>query len=311
MRFLKAGEERYRAIVEPPFRKLAAEFANLHLRNQIPSRSDLRALLTPDYPFGCKRVLLSDDFFPAMSQPHVELETRRIEKLGQQSVITAEGVEHVVDIILFATGFRSQNFTFGVDIVGLEGRSLQGIWRDHPRAYHGVVVEALPNFGMLYGPNTNLNHASVLLMIEAQARHLSAMIQAVHKARMVGIQLAIRPQPQKVEEYNRGLQDRLHKTVFVDPRCPSWYKAQDGRVVNNWPGTAIEYQRLLSTIDWDHFDTASSQKASITIRKKDKQPLQSVVEETSLFALTTNLKYFILSLFYGVVLAIHILQKKI
>lgn len=276
VQFLMVGEERHSAVKDPASGKIGAKFATKHMYNQIPSRPDLRAQMTPDYPFGCKRVLLSNNFFPAMDRPNVTLEIRPIERLGQRRVVVAGGAEHVIDNIIFATGFRSQNFASHISIAGLHGRTLQDIWRDHPRAYYGVAVEALPNFSMLYGPNSNLSHVSILLMIEAQVRYVGAMIEAVCEARMAGVHIAIRPQPQKVDKYNQDLQNTLRKTVFAVQSCTSWYKALDGTVVNNWPGTALEYQRLLSSIDWGDYDIDSSQPESKTIKRKTKQSLGSL-----------------------------------
>lgn len=116
--------------------------------NQHPSKPDLRAQMTPDYPFGCKGVLLSDNFFPAKDRPNVTLETRPIERLGQREYIVTGGAEHVIDNIIFPTGFRAQSLASHINVAGLHSRTLQDIWRDHPRAYYGVAVEALPNFSI-------------------------------------------------------------------------------------------------------------------------------------------------------------------
>lgn len=143
-----------------------------HLRRQIPEKrhAALRGKLIPSYAACCKRVLLSDTFFPALPGDNVTLETRPIECATAQG-IQVDGVEHKFDALVLATGFRAQAFLSHVPITGVWGRTLEHIWEPHgPHAYYGVTVNSLPNIGMLYGPNTNLSHVSVLLVIEAQTR---------------------------------------------------------------------------------------------------------------------------------------------
>ncbi|KAK3166905.1 hypothetical protein OEA41_010030 [Lepraria neglecta] len=226
-------------VVDQRARKMGAQFSKDFLTRQLPFDPDLRARLTPSYPFGCKRVLLSDDFYSAISLAHVALETRPIEYITKSGVqIKSEEVPF--DTVIFATVFQAQNYFNHIEISDESGgNNISRDWRRDPlRPLQGVAVEDLPNFAMLYRLNTNLSHVSVMLMIEAQARYISAMVRVVQETADIGHSLAICPKPQAAAEYNDRLQAWLEKT-FAHPECRSWYKADNGLVTNNWPGTAI------------------------------------------------------------------------
>lgn len=126
------------------------------MRAQLPNRPDLWEVLTPNYSPGCKRVLLSDDYYPTLGKEHVHLETRPIQRITETGIETADGEMKEFDLIVAATGFRTVEFMHPIQIKGANGRSLSDIWKDGAMAYYGVTVEDLPNFAMLYGPNTNL-----------------------------------------------------------------------------------------------------------------------------------------------------------
>ena len=247
---LDEQDARHAMVVDNDVRALGEEFSKDYLASQVPSNSNLRAQLTPSYPFGCKRVVLADEFYLALNQEHVILETRPIECITRDG-IRVEGTATPFDLLIFATGFKAQTFLNHIEITDESGRALCA---DGLRAYQGVVLENLPNFAMLYGPNTNLSHVSVMLMIEAQARYISAIIRVVHEATQAGRSLAICPKPQAVARYNNALQKALKKTVFTSSGCTSWYKAEDGTVTNTWPGTARQYQKELSVLNWEDYD---------------------------------------------------------
>ena len=265
IRCLVMGDQRYLALENEPLAEIGAKYAKLHLQQQIPHNPKLRAALIPRYPFGCKRVLLSDDFYPTLSQHNVTLETRPIEKIGPTEITVVGGHSHDVDAIIFATGFQAQNFCRHIKVKGLGSRTLDEIWTPHPHALNGVTVEDLPNFGMLYGPNTNLAHVSVLPMIEAQSRYISEMAKTILDSNS---QFAICPKRASVNRYNRQIQDQMQKTAFTHSGCTSWYKAEDGTVVNVWPGTAVEYQTLLSSIDWNDYNIVGGQKTQAQLQGK-------------------------------------------
>lgn len=219
------------------------------MREQLPGREDLWQKLEPKYFVGCKRVVISDDYFPVFSRDNVALETGRIEKFTERGIAIEgkKGEEEEYDIIICATGFRTLEFMYPIDVTGSSGLSLASIWgKGGSRALYGVTVESLPNFAMLYGPNSNLGHSSIILMIESQSRYINALIKEVLKARVGGGggSLVIMPKKRRVEEYNEVIQAKLQKMSFADPNCASWYKTKDGLITNNWSGTVIEYQKV-------------------------------------------------------------------
>lgn len=228
------------------------------LEAQLPNRPELWEKLTPKYPTGCKRIIISDDIFPALGRSNVTLETNAIETITPKGIKVRGKDEYEFDLIVLATGFRTVDFMYPLQIIGRNGRSLSEIWDGHARALYGVTVEDLPNFGMLYGPNTNLGHNSIILMIEVQSRYITRMINTVLTARERGATVALIPRTRKVKEFNDEIQDILGKTSFADPRCNSWYKTENGTVTNNWWGTAVDYQKTLSVIDWDDYEREGS-----------------------------------------------------
>ncbi|EEH42256.2 uncharacterized protein PADG_07076 [Paracoccidioides brasiliensis Pb18] len=222
------------------------------LKRQLPNRPDLWEKFIPNYPVGCKRTIISDDYFPTFLRSNVHLETTPIDHITKNGIQVA-GIEHEFDLIVLATGFRTVEFMHPIQVYGSEGRSLSDIWADGARALYGVTVEALPNFAMLYGPNTNLGHNSIILMIEAQARYIQALVRAVLTARQRGGSLAILPDPKRVEGFNAEMQRVLATTSFAHPNCQSWYKRADGKITNNWSGTVVEYQKVLDRVNWGDF----------------------------------------------------------
>ena len=250
------------------------------IRTTFPSDSPedkrMREVLTPGYAIGCKRVLVSDDWYPALARSNVTLETRGIQRIdGNGPVVADENGEasfadgEGLDVLISATGFATRHFLSPLNITGRNGRKLDDIWVNGPKALNGVAVPDLPNFGMLYGPNTNLGHSSIVLMLEAQSRYINGLIGAVldgrKPARQSGVGLAqsfdstqlltIVPKTEAVDNYEEEMQDRLGNSPWADPRCNSWYKdAKTGKITNNWPGDCREYGKRLSKVDWSQFE---------------------------------------------------------
>ncbi|OGE55052.1 hypothetical protein PENARI_c005G03920 [Penicillium arizonense] len=247
------------------------------MKRQIQNNPKLIKNLTPDYPPGCKRVIISDDLFSALDQPHVALETEKIKSITSDS-ITTENNEYKVDMIVLATGFRTIEFLYPIKVYGLEGRSIQDIWQGGARAYLGMTVESLPNFAMLYGPNTNLGHNSIILMIEAQSRYISEIIKKVCEAKARNKSLALSPSQQTVQLFNEEIQEKLLKSTYANPTCKSWYKMEDGLITNNWSGTVIEYQKLTSAIRWTDYLVSGSYAKTLT--DSNTSHVGRVVEET-------------------------------
>ena len=204
----------------------------------------LRSKLTPAYPFGCKRVLFSNDYYPALARPNVELITAGIESAGAAGLRTTDRRSYEVDAIILGTGFAATELLAPIDIVGRAGVRLADAWRDGPEAYLGIAVAGFPNLFMLYGPNTNLGHNSIIYMLESQIRYVMQAI--AHLDSMPGACLEVSAQAQT--RYNRRLQQALGRTVWSDG-CRSWYMNAQGRLVSNWSGFTFTYRRMTRRFD--------------------------------------------------------------
>lgn len=215
--------------VGAPFKKL--------LHKQVPDPA-LRAQLTPDYPIGCKRVLLSDDYLATVARPHVELVTQGIRRVTENGIETADGRHHAVDAIVYGTGFIATEFLTPMRIRGRNGVDLNDAWRRGAMAYLGMTVPDFPNFFMLYGPNTNLGHNSIVYMIESQIAHLLRCLNAMRAGGMNRIEVDRR----RYRQYNIGIQRRLGDSIWSG--CTSWYVDANGHNSTNWPGFTLSYRWL-------------------------------------------------------------------
>ena len=243
------------------------------------SRAGLRQKLTPNYPFNCKRIVLSDDYYLALAQNDVFLETLAISKLSAQGISMHGGSFHELDLIIFATGFRTTQFMYPIKVFGSKGISLEDIWSQGAQAYLGITVQELPNFAMLYGPNTNLAYNSLILPIEAQSLYINALISAVRGSKAQGKTLWLKPRPQVVREYNEHIQKRLAVSTFADSSCTSWFKNEAGKITNNWCDSAIAYQKRTCFVDWSDFELSGT--AAPEIQKLGVTRWKRVVEETT------------------------------
>jgi hypothetical protein len=229
------------------------------MKQHIPNRPELWQKLTPDYNPGCKRVIISDDYYPAVANSKTTLETNKIRRITETGIEMEDGTHHEHDLIVLATGFRTVEFMYPIKITGTSGRALSDIWSSGASALYGITVPSLPNFGMFYGPNTNLGHNSIILMIEAQSRYLNALFAAVLDARSRGERVGLMPKKDRTDAFNDEMQEILMNSSFADPKCGSWYKNKDGKITNNWSGTVVDYQKMLSKVDWEDFETTTLQ----------------------------------------------------
>jgi cation diffusion facilitator CzcD-associated flavoprotein CzcO len=209
----------------------------------------LRARLTPDYRLGCKRILISDDYFSAYREPGVELVTSPITAMNAHGVATEDGVERPVDVVIYATGFRTSAMHSAVEYRGVDGRTLQEAWADGAHAYRGVCTHGFPNFFMLYGPNTNLGSNSIIFMVERQVDYVVDCIDKLLKHRLRALDVNDRVE----RVYNERMQGELAQTVWV-ASCESWYKNAAGKVVNNWPRSTLAYRWHMRSPDFADFD---------------------------------------------------------
>jgi cation diffusion facilitator CzcD-associated flavoprotein CzcO len=199
----------------------------------------LKAKLTPDYPIGCKRVLVSDDYYQALVRPNVELVDQAITTVTANGVQTADGVEHACDVLIYGTGFITTDFVTPVEIKGRKGKDLSEAWKDGAEAYLGVTVTGFPNLFMLYGPNTNLGHNSIIFMIEAQVDYLVKAMQALKSRGAKALEI----KPDAFARFNTQLQKDLTETSWAGS-CSSWYKTASGKITNNWSGDTKTYRQM-------------------------------------------------------------------
>jgi cation diffusion facilitator CzcD-associated flavoprotein CzcO len=199
---------------------------------------ELRRRLTPDYAIGCKRVLLSSDWYPAITSPGVELVTSGIREVRERSIVDGDGTEHELDTIVFATGFAPSDPPIARRLRGREGRTLSETWRGSPQAYLGTTVSGFPNLFLLYGPNTNLGHNSIVYILESQMNYVMSALEAMDEHGAACVE--VRPQVQDV--FNAEMQERLQGSVW-NSGCSSWYLDRHGRNSIQWPGFTFEYRR--------------------------------------------------------------------
>lgn len=206
---------------------------------------ELRRKLTPDYSMGCKRILLSSNYFPALSKDHVDVVDDAITEIAPNGVVTADGVKREVDVIIFATGFKSTGFVAPMRVTGVDGQDLNQTWAEGPAAYLGMTVSGFPNLFLMYGPNTNFGGGSIVYILECQARYIVDAVRALDRADASYLDV----RPEVYEEFSAEIQGRLAKSVWATGGCTSWYQGKGGRVTNNWAGTMTEYRRRTKRVD--------------------------------------------------------------
>jgi cation diffusion facilitator CzcD-associated flavoprotein CzcO len=221
---------------QPRLGRLAERRARRHLEAQVPDPA-LREKLTPNYRIGCKRVLLSNDYYPALSQAHVEVVDRGVTAVRPGEIVAEDGTRRPADILVLATGFEVTQFMAPLEVHGRGGVRLADRWADGAEAHLGVTVPDFPNLFILLGPNTGLGHNSVVFMIEAQIHYVLRLLE---KARRAGLErIAVRAET--LRAFTAELERRLQKTVWNAGGCRSWYLDENGRNVFLWPGYTVEY----------------------------------------------------------------------
>lgn len=198
---------------------------------------ELRAKLIPDYTLGCKRILLANDYYPALQKDNVEVITEGIERITPTGVTTGDGAHFEADVIVLCTGFQASEDVAPFPVTGLNGRDLSTEWRAGAEAYLGTAVSGFPNLFMLVGPNTGLGHSSMVFMIESQIAYVMSALRTLEAAG--ADYMDVRPDVQS--RFNERLQDKLGKTVWASG-CTSWYQTSDGKNTTLWPGFTVEFR---------------------------------------------------------------------
>jgi len=232
----------------PALMKLFQFSFQRHLASAVAD-PERRRQLVPDYPLGCKRILISNNYFPALAQSNVAIVNQAIQAITPHAVVTADGREHPVDALIYGTGFAATDFLAPMQIKGLNGIELNQAWRDGAEAYKGISVSGFPNLFLLYGPNTNLGHSSILYMLESQFAYVLKCLGALqqHGLRTMDVK------PQVQQRFNQHLQQLIRHSIW-DQGCTSWYKNAAGKNTNNWPGFTFTYRqqtRHLELADYD------------------------------------------------------------
>ena len=207
--------------------------AEHHLRRQVPDAA-LRERLRPPYPLGCKRLIYSNDYLATLAQPQVELVTERIVRVTRGGIVTADGHERALDVLVCATGFDVEH-SLALPIHGRDGRTLASAWSGGPQAMLGLTVAGFPNLFLMLGPNTATGHTSTLLYIEPGVRWAIAAMRELQRRGAHWLDL----KPAVMQDFNQRLQARLETSVWSG--CRSWYRAADGRNIALWPGFTREY----------------------------------------------------------------------
>jgi cation diffusion facilitator CzcD-associated flavoprotein CzcO len=216
---------------------------NLHKSVKDPV---LREKLTPTFQMGCKRVLLSDDYYPALAQDNVEVVTDPIDKVTGRGVVTANGTEREVDVVVVCTGFYTTELPVTEHIVGRHGLTLADQWRESGMAaYKGTTVPGFPNLFFIVGPNTGLGHTSMVLMIESQVTYIREALKTMRRRGYETLEVS----QAATDAYNASLQERMQRTVWTTGGCDSWYLDAHGRNTTLWPRTTIDFRRRLSRFD--------------------------------------------------------------
>ena len=245
---------------DPRVMRVGEAVARQHLRRAVPDPV-LRDKLTPRYTLGCKRVLLSNDYYPALAQDDVHVETERIVRVESDAVVTADGARHEVDTIILGTGFQVTDPPVAHRVTGRDGRTLAEVWQAQGMAAHrGLTVAGFPDLFFLVGPNTGLGHTSIVVMIEAQLRYL---VSALDQLDALGLAV-LQPRQEAQDAWNARLQADLEGTVWNTGGCSSWYLDANGRNTTLWPTFTSTYRRETARCDLSEY--LVSQGAAETAR---------------------------------------------
>jgi cation diffusion facilitator CzcD-associated flavoprotein CzcO len=231
-------------VVNPRLMKLIQGLALRHIKRQIPD-PELRRKVTPDYTIGCKRILISDDYYPALTRPNVAVITTGIREVRAHSIVTEDGVEREVDCIIFGTGFRATDPLPRGVIFGRNGQDLLDAWKEGPEAYKGTAVAGFPNLFFIVGPNTGLGHNSMVYMIESQIAYILDALRLMRDRQLRALEVRADAQA----AYNARLQRGLKNAIWSVGGCRSWYLLPNGKNVTLWPGYTWQFRRQTRRFD--------------------------------------------------------------
>ena len=224
-------------------------FALKYLKRKV-SDPELRRKLTPTFKMGCKRVLLSKDYFPAIQRENVSLMTCPIQEITSHGVITTDGIEHELDALVLATGFHAAESVAPFEIIGRHQRTIAQAWQNYAQAYLGTTVAGFPNLFLIVGPNTGLGHSSMVYMIESQIAYI---IDALAKMKQHHLK-SIEVKPEVQDTYNKKLQNKFPSTIWASG-CISWYQTKSGVNTTLWPGYTFQFRWLTRKFNLKNYQT--------------------------------------------------------
>ena len=225
-------------VKRPALMDRLAGLSKAHLAKQVPD-ADMRRRLTPDYTLGCKRLVPSNDWYPALQRPGVELVTSALTEVRPHSIVDSDGVERDVDAIIFGTGYHVTDIPVAEHLRGRDSRTLADYWRGSPRAYLGTSVPGFPNLFLMLGPNTGLGHSSMIYMIESQIMHVRNQIRAMDAAGASTIEV----DQHAYDDYNCSVDRKMAGTVWDVGGCRSFYIDATGRNATLWPDWTFRFRR--------------------------------------------------------------------
>ncbi|NUK10040.1 NAD(P)/FAD-dependent oxidoreductase [Streptomyces lunaelactis] len=222
-------------------------------RNMSRSIKDpaLRATLTPSYRIGCKRILLSSEYYPALARPNVDVVASGLAEVRGSTVVAADGTETEADAIIFGTGFHVTDLPIAERVVGADGITLAEAWKDGMESLRGATAAGFPNWMTIIGPNTGLGNSSMILMIESQLNYLASYMRQLN---VLGERAALAVRPSAVGAWNRRVQERMERTVWKSGGCNSWYLDANGRNTTLWPGTTGEFRKATREVDLAEYE---------------------------------------------------------
>ena len=229
----------------------------------------LRDKLTPNYEIGCKRVLITNDFYPALDQPNAELVAGGVREIRESSIVADDGSEYEVDAIVFATGFETTNPTIYERIRGRDGRSIDELWNGRPHFHRATTISGFPNFFNLCGPGTGSGHGSMIWKAESQTAYVLDALHTMRERDLASVEV----KPEVEDRYMQWVGDDLEETVWARGGCQSWYLDDGGRPSLMWPRTMWGFRRMLRRFDPEHYrlKTATSPECNGNVNKPDGQ----------------------------------------
>ena len=242
-------------VYRPRLMQLPQRMAQRHLEKQVTG-PELRARLKPNYALGCKRILPSNDWYPAITQPNVNVVTAGIDEVRPDGIVTVDGELHAVDTIVFATGFYVTDLRFAKIVRGRDGALMSDVWDGSPQAYRGTTVAGFPNLFILTGPNTGLGHNSLVYMIEAQLDYLMDALRKMSERGATRVEVRRAAQ----EAYNEDLQSRMGGTVWNSGGCSSWYIDANGKNTTIWPDFTWRFRAQTRHFDLAAYELTASAK---------------------------------------------------